>query len=217
MRVRRRLIAAAFGGAMVLGGPWAGAQNAAPSSRIDELRRTLAGEPAWAADYRQEYVPAGMTIGEEAAGRVWLSWPDRALFHTGSPPVRLMGLEERLARLVDVEAGSCDEHRLSDREWERFPLAALLDPSGASEHFELADAGDAGLVLRPRETGGVDRIEIELGGDGLPAEVVIVDPQGATNRLRFVDWRSIDGPPAGEWLPAVPPGFECVADPGALE
>ncbi len=211
-----RLTAVAVCAAVVFGGLPVSADGAA-RDRLDDLRRTLSGAQAWTADYRQEYVAAGMAMGEEAAGRVWLSWPDRALFHTGDPAIRLMGLDGRVARLVDAEAGSCDEHRLSDREWERFPLAVLLDPTAASEHFDLAARGDRGLVLRPRQVGGVDRIEIELGGDGLPTEVIIVDPQGATNRLSFSIWRPSDGPPGRTWLPEAPPGVECVTDPGALE
>ena len=158
-----------------------------------------------------------MTLGEEAVGRVWLAWPYRALFHTGEPPVRLMGLEGRTARLVDLDARSCDEHRLSEREWERFPLAALLDPAGTEDRFDLEVSGNAGVVLRPRQPGGVDRVEVDVGDDGLPAGVVIVDPQGATNRFRFTGWSSASGPPDGAWLPAKPLGVECVADRGALD
>jgi hypothetical protein len=177
----------------------------------------VADEPAWTAVYRQEYVPAGMALGEEAVGQVWLAWPDRALFHTGKPPVRLMGLEGRTARLVDLDAGSCDEHRLAEREWERFPLAVLLDPEGAVDRFDLDAAGESGVVLRPREPGGVDRVEVEVGDDGLPAEVVIVDPQGATNRFRFTAWSAAPGPPEGDWLPPTPSGVVCVTDRGALD
>ena len=215
MSFRRRIIVVAAGGLMAGGGLVSG--QTSTSDRLEALTDALSAQPSWTADYRQEYVPAGMTLGEEAAGRVWVSWPDRALFHTGDPVIRLMGLDGRVARLVDLEAGSCDEHHLSDREWERFPLAALLDPDGASQRFDLSEQGESGLVLRPREVGGVDRLEVVLNDDGLPVEVVIVDPQGATNRLRFSSWHPSGGPPADAWLPEAPPGMTCVTDPGALE
>ena len=187
-------------------------------ARLEALGSSLRSEPAWCAGFEQEYVPVGMTVGETAIGRVWLAWPDRALFHTGSPPTRLMGLEGRVARLVDLEAGSCDEHRLSDREWQRVPLAAVLDPRAAIEHFSVLELGDdRGFVLVPREPGGIDRVEVALGADALPAEVVVVDPQGAVNRLRFSGWRPSEPPSDGGWLPPAPPGIDCVTDPGALD
>jgi len=47
----------------------------------------------------------------------------------------------------------------------------------------------------------------------LPAEVTVIDPQGASNRLRFGDWTAVEGPPGGAWLPQPPPGVECVTGP----
>lgn len=156
-------------------------------------------------------------MGEKAAGVVWLAFPDRALFHTGIPPFRLMGLSGRTVRLVDLEDETCDEHELTDREWERVPLAAVLDPRGAELHFTVEEFGSEGIVLIPREAGGVDRVEVTLGDLGLPIEVVIRDPQGAVNRLSFESWEPSAEPPDGFWLPTPPSGVECVADPGALD
>jgi hypothetical protein len=185
--------------------------------RLERLGRSLKSRVAWSASYEQEYVPAGMTLGEQASGQVWLSWPDRALFHTGSPPFRLMGLEGRTARLVDLEAESCDQHELSDREWERVPLAAVLDPHGALDHFTILEHTHDGFALVPREPGGVSRVEVAVGSRGLPAEVAIWDPQGAVNRLRFASWTALEEPPEGGWLPPVPDGVECVEDLGPLD
>ena len=181
-------------------------------SRLETLGSALRGEAAWRADYHQEYLPAGMETGEEVTGTVWVAWPDRALFRSGSPAQRLMGLEGRRVRLLDLEVESCDEHVLNDDEWARVPLAAVLDPGGAVTHFTVLARGERGIVLAPREPGGVDRVEVVLGNDDLPIEVVVVDPQGATNRLRFIDWRPADGPPDGQWLPPSPPDLSCVTD-----
>ena len=185
--------------------------------RLEALNRALSSEAAWQADFEQEYIPAGMTMGEEAQGQIWLAWPDRALFHTGEPPYRLMGLQGRTVRLVDFHDETCDEHQLSDREWERVPLAAVLDPRGALVHFSVEVHGDTGIVLIPKEPGGVDRVEVILGDDNLPAEVSVWDPQGAVNRLDFSAWKASKEPPDGAWLPAVPDGVECATDPGPLD
>jgi hypothetical protein len=185
--------------------------------RLESLGRALDGENAWESDFEQEFTPAGMTLGEVAAGRVWLAWPDRALFHTGDPPSRLMAFQGRIAKLVDVEAQTCDEHRLSDREWERVPLVAVLNPTAAVDHFTVFESETGGIILVPRDPGGVDRVEVVLGEDHLPVEVTIWDPQGAVNRLRFTAWAASDGPPADRWLPEAPEGVDCITDPGALD
>ena len=184
--------------------------------RLEALSRALADEAAWQSDFEQEYIPAGMSMGERAVGQVWLAWPDRALFHTGEPPFRFMGLQGRTVRLVDVRDETCDEHELSDREWERVPLAAVLDPRGALVHFD-AERSDVGIVLIPKEPGGVDRVEVILGDDNLPIEVSIWDPQGAVNCLKFHRWQVSKEPPGGSWLPAAPAKVECATDPGALD
>lgn len=188
---------------------------AAHGGAMDALERVgsaLRAADAWQAAYQQEYIAAGMSAGESVTGTVTAAWPDRARFRTGQPVTQMMGLEGRLVRLVDLEVGSCDEHRLSDQEWSRIPLAAVLDPATALDHFTVVEHGDRGFALMPREPGGVQRVEVRLGEDDLPAEVVIVDPQGATNRLRFQSWRPVDPPPTGGWLPEPPPGVDCVTD-----
>ena len=156
-------------------------------------------------------------MGEKAHGQVWLAWPDRAIFHTGEPPFRLMGFQGRTVRLVDLPDETCDEHQLSDREWERVPLAALLDPRGALVHFDIVAGIDAGITLIPKEPGGVDRVEVILGEDDLPDEVSIWDPQGAMNSLVFSSWTESMEPPDGAWLPQSPANVECTTDPEPLD
>jgi hypothetical protein len=55
-------------------------------------------------------------------------------------------------------------------------------------------------------------VEVTLNENSLPLEVVIVDPQGATNRLTFTQWTAADSPAQGRWLPAAPAGLECIVD-----
>jgi hypothetical protein len=182
-----------------------------PMTALEALGTALKSAPAWQADYRQEYIPAGMTSGEILTGQVEIAWPHNALFLTGDPVIQKMGLERRTVRLIDLEMGSCDQHLLDDEEWSRIPLAAVLDPSTALDHFTVLEHGERGFALVPREAAGVDRVEVLLGGDNLPIEVVIVDPQGATNRLQFEAWQPSEQP-AASWLPDPPPGVDCVSN-----
>jgi hypothetical protein len=179
---------------------------------LEALNSALRDKPAWQAEYSQEYVAAGMGAGDEVSGVVVVAFPDQALFRAVEPPGQMMGLEGRLVRLVDLGVPSCDEHQLDDDEWARVPLAAVLDPRGAVDSFTVLGHGERGFILIPREPGGVDRVEVVLGENDLPEQVVVVDPQGAINRLRFTSWRPTDGPPDGSWLPSPPPGLECIGD-----
>ncbi len=204
-----RVVGAALVGLMAWNSATAGDQG---MTALTALGDALRGSEAWRADYTQEYIAAGMGAGEVLAGVVTVAWPDRALFLTGDPVVQMMGLEGRDVRLVDLEVPSCDEHVLGDDEWSRVPLAAVLDPTGAVEHFAVLEREPNGFILVPREPGGVDRVEVALGGSSLPLEVLIVDPQGATNRLQFSQWTATDPPSDGRWLPSPPAGLECIAD-----
>ena len=188
-----------------------GAQEAGMPG-LEALNSALRAAPAWQAEYAQEYVAAGMGAGDEISGVVVVAFPDRALFRSVEPAGQMMGLEGRLVRLLDLEVPSCDDHHLDVDEWARVPLAAVLDPQGAVDRFTVLDHGERGFTLVPREPGGVDRVSVVLGEDNLPDEVVVVDPQGATNRLRFSTWHAVDGPPDGQWLPEPPPGLVCIAD-----
>ncbi|RLE17179.1 MAG: hypothetical protein DRJ65_23180, partial [Acidobacteria bacterium] len=143
----------------------------------------------------------------------WVAWPDKALFATGDPAVRWMGLSGRLVRLLDFENLSCDDHRLTAEEWERIPLIAVLDPKAAMAQFSIVADGERGLILIPREAGGVSRVNITIGENGLPARVVVSDPQGAVSTFDFTDWEAADGPPEGQWLPAPPDEIICISDP----
>lgn len=180
--------------------------------RVEALARVLQQHPVWSASYEQVYLAPGMTIGDRAAGRVWLAWPDRTRFVTTEGVAQDMGLEGRRVRLVDPTTPSCEEHVLNDDEWARIPLTVVLDPRAAVDRFAVAALGEDGFVLLPREPGGVARVEVRIGADGLPAEVVVVDAQEARNRLTFGGWVAAEEP-AGGWLPPVPAGIRCATEP----
>jgi hypothetical protein len=191
--------------------PGAAAQDG-PMERLESLGRALRQQPQWRASYHQNYVPAGMTQGEEVDGIVWVAWPDRALFRAGEPWIRSMGLDGRKLRLVDRELSSCDDHLVSDDEWARIPLAAVLEPQRAVDHFTVLSSSENGFALEPRQPGGVARVEVGLGPENMPAFVVVVDPQGATNRLDFSGWTVAPSAPDGGWLPDPPAGVPCISD-----
>jgi len=180
--------------------------------RLEALGRALRSQPVWSADYHQEYLPVGMTLGEELEGEVWIAWPHFAHFRSGDPVTRLMGLDGRQVRLLDLDIPSCDDHRLGDDEWARIPLAAVLDPKAAIDRFTVLDLDGRGFTLIPREPGCVARVEVTLLENGLPERVVVVDPQGAVNRLDFKDWEPRSAPPESGWLPTPPEGLECLSD-----
>jgi len=195
--------------ALAVGG---GAAAEGPIDRLESLGRVLRQEHAWRATYQQEYLPAGMTVGEQDSGTVWVAWPDRAFFRFGTPVVREMGMEGRRVRLVDLDVASCDDHRIDEDEWQRIPLAAVLDPRSALDGFTILENEAAGFSLIPHDHGGVARVDVTLKANKLPDEVVVTDPQGATNRLKFGEWQAEEGPPDGKWLPVPPAGMECVSE-----
>ena len=195
----------------LLAGP-AHAGGDGPVAALERIAAAVRARPVWTAAYVQEYVPAGMTAGETVSGTLTLAWPDRALFVEGDPPVRTMGMAGRKVRLVDLEAGSCDDHVLTESEWERIPLAALLDPEKALERFTVL-TGDGALVLVPRQRTAIARVAVTAGKDGLPESVVVEDVSGAVNRFRFTEWRPGRAPRTG-WLPSPPEGVTCLTDAG---
>ncbi len=190
--------------------PVVSAEPAGAIGRVEELGRVLRQHDAWRARYSQTYLAPGMSLGDAAAGTVWIAWPDRARFSVTEGTAQEMGLDGRRVRLVDPLTPSCEDHLLDDDEWARIPLSVVLDPRAAVERFVVDVLGDDGFVLLPREPGGVDRVEVRLGDDGMPREVVVVDPQGARNRIRFDAWRGSPPPPDG-WLPDAPEGAPCAA------
>lgn len=191
-------------------GPVAADEPSGAIGRVEELGRVLRQHDAWRAEYTQTYLAPGMSLGEEAVGAVWVAWPDRARFSVTEGTAQEMGLQGRWVRLVDPLTPSCEDHLLDEDEWARIPLSVVLDPRAAVARFAVDDLGDDGFVLLPREPGGVDRVEVRLGGDRMPREIVVVDPQGARNRLRFEAWRESRPPPDG-WLPDAPEGAPCAA------
>jgi hypothetical protein len=201
----------ALAAAVVAAVAWSPASHASGIERLEALGSRLRSQSGWTATYVQEYVPAGMTLGDRESGRVWIAWPDRARFDAGEPVVRRMGLEGRRVRLVDSEADTCDEHLLDDSEWARIPLAAVLEPRTAVDRFTVLEGDMGAIVLLPREPGGIERVEVQVGDDGLPSVVRIVDPQGAVNRLEFTGWAPAEAPRGG-WLPAVPDSMQCAGD-----
>ena len=63
--------------AFAVAGASAVAAQEAGMVALEALNSALRAEPAWRADYDQEYVAAGMGAGEKVSGVVAVGWPDR--------------------------------------------------------------------------------------------------------------------------------------------
>jgi len=80
-------------------------------------------------------------------------------------------------------------------------------------HFTLVENAEGkGFVLIPREPGGVARVEIVLDPRCRPSSILVLDPQGSSNRFHFGEWRASALPPDKDWLPAPPQGVACSQD-----
>lgn len=176
---------------------------------MGELSAAIAGNPAWKADFEQEYVPAGFDEGTREAGNLLLAHPDRLRFEYTDAALRVFASDGIVARLVDLEGGACDAVLLDRATWGRLPLAALMDPGAAAHFFDVRPTPE-GFSLHPREPDPeVDAIRIVLGRMGLPRALTILDPQGNTNRFVFSNWRPVTAPDVGLFRPALPGEQPC--------
>jgi outer membrane lipoprotein-sorting protein len=179
--------------------------NSAPEGGpLGALAATLAGSPAWQAEFEQRFTPAGFTTPTVEAGRLALVPPNGLRFDYRSGDGRVFAVDGGVARMVDRGTGSCEAFRLDPATWGRLPLAALLDPAAAQVSFTVTAAG-TGARLAPREPmPEVEEIILEPGPDGLPASIVVTDASGNRNEFSFSSWRR-SAVPAGEFFrPALP-------------
>jgi hypothetical protein len=201
---------------MVAGGLLTSAVGAAagaaddPMATLVELREALQAETAWVVEFDQEYIPAGFDDGDRVTGRLWLAWPDRMLFVSGDPPVQWLGLEGRWTRLIDLDAGTCEDHRLTDEEWERIPLVVVLDPQRAVELFTITSSPDGAVVLLPAQRSDLERVQLRVDAAGLPLELEVHDGQGSINRFDFGTWSPASSDVA--WIPEPPEDVSCFGE-----
>ena len=178
--------------------------------KLVALRAALQAEAVWQVPFTQEYVPAGFSEGDRVTGQLWLQWPDRMLFVSGEPPVQWLGLHGRQVRLLDLDAETCEDHRLSDQEWERIPLVAVLDPQRAVELFSITAGADGEIVLLPSGRSDLERLQLAVAENGLPLELVVHDGQGSVNRFLFEGWEAAES--SVEWIPQPPDGVACFGE-----
>ncbi len=184
---------------------------APPVAELEAVAVALRASPAWEATFTQRYVPAGFTRGTEETGTLLLRPPDRVRFEYSR---RVFAVRETVARLIDVEAGTCEAVRLAQDTLDRLPLAAILDPGAARSAFQI-EAVDRTLILTPRRrTEGISRIEVRLGSDNLPADVVVHDTTGDRNEFRFQRWRRRTALPDSIFSPSLPGELPCMPEDG---
>lgn len=174
---------------------------APPVVDLETVAAAVRSAPAWEVPFTQRYVPAGFSRGTEEAGTLLLRPPDGARFEYGE---RVFAVHDTVARLVDLEAGTCEAVRLSPDSLDRLPLAAVLDPGAAHAAFAV-EAASRTLTLIPRGTSGsVARIVLDVAPGGLPSQIVVHDSNGDRNEFRFQRWRRRSVPSDRAFAPSLP-------------
>lgn len=180
---------------------------------LQALATALQKAPAWQATFTQAFSPAGFSASTEEKGVVTFSHPSRVRFDYTSAPHRVFALDGSQARMLDEATGSCQAWSLGEGAWAALPLAALTDPGALRQLFSLQQR-QSRLVLQPHKPMiEVARLEVAVGSNGLPEEVVVEDAQGNRNRFRFTGWRQLETLPSGFFAPAPPGGQTCASEP----
>lgn len=177
-----------------------------PVADLEAVAAALRAAPAWEAPFTQRYLPAGFVRGTEETGTLLLQPPERARFEYQG---RVFALRGTVARLVDLQAGTCEAIRLDPATLDRMPLAAILDPGATRASFQV-DTAPKSLTLTPRRpSSNIARIEIRLGENRLPTQVVVVEPGGDRNEFHFRRWMKRNLLPEDTFLPALPGKLPC--------
>ncbi len=180
------------------------------SSPLEDLAAKLQQKPAWEAEFVQTFVPAGLSKGTEEKGRVWFAHPSRVRFEYTGKPRRVFAVDGAIARMVDFDAGTCHASHLPEETWASLPLAGLSDPGAVRSLFQVEE-GPATITLVPRqESQELARVEVKLGSDGLPHQVVVEDGSGNRNVFRFSQWRTLLRLEASVFSPGLPGQAPCL-------
>ena len=189
---------------------------AGPSGAVtlEEVAAALRRSPCWHTEFTQRYVPAGFETGASESGGLTVAFPGRLRFDYAGAAPRVFATDGTIARTVDPTAGACTAVRLDAGDWSRLPLAAILDPGAARATFAVASR-DRTLTLTARApTPELARVEIVVGGDGLPGEVTVIDESGNRNEFSFAGWRREGEPGDDLFRPALAGTVPCQPDAG---
>ena len=174
---------------------------APPAVELETVAAAVRRAPAWEVTFTQRYVPVGFTRGSEETGTLLLRPPDGVRFAYANRVFAVLGT---IARLVDLDAGSCEAARLTTDTLDRLPLSAVLDPGAARATFAV-EAAARTLTLTPHEASdNPARIVLHIGADGLPTQVVVHDVSGDRNEFRLLRWRRRDAPADTVFAPSLP-------------
>jgi len=195
----------------MIGFVFAVALAAPPVADLETVAAALRRAPAWEVAFTQRYVPAGFTRGSEERGTLLLQPPHKARFEYAG---RVFAVNHTVARLVDVEGGTCEAVRLSPDTLDRLPLAAVLDPGAARASFEV-EAAPRALTLVPQSlSSSVAKIVLHLTPDGLPSQIVVYDSSGDRNEFHFQRWRRRGVLPDNAFAPSLPGLSPCEPEDG---
>lgn len=180
---------------------------------LQALVAALQKAPAWQAAFTQAFAPAGFSTSTEEKGVVTFSHPSRVRFDYTSAPHRIFAVDGSEARMLDGATGSCQAWSLGEGAWAALPLAALTDPGALRQLYSVRQQ-QRRLVLQPHKPMiEVARLEVAVGSNGLPEEVVVEDAQGNRNRFRFTGWRQLETVPSGFFAPSPSGGQACASEP----
>jgi len=180
-----------------------------PTGLLDRVAAELRSAPCWRADFEQRYVPAGFDTGATDRGHLTLVHPGSLRFDYEGEQGRLFATDGSVARYLDLGAVTCTAVRIDATTWGKLPLAAVLDPGAARAAFAIEGEGRR-LTLTPHQTTPeLARVEVEIGPDGLPASVTIVDGSGNHNGFALSRWERVDLPDASFFRPALPGAAAC--------
>ncbi|MCX7896078.1 MAG: outer membrane lipoprotein carrier protein LolA [Thermoanaerobaculum sp.] len=174
---------------------------------LDRVAAQLQQSKAWQAEFVQVFLPAGFAKGEEQRGILTFAHPARVRFEYTSKPRRVFATDGVLARMVDLEAGTCQAVKVDSQTWSSIPLASLSDPGALRQAFQVEERTPV-ITLIPRQaSASITKVTVTVDAAYLPQELLVEDPSGNTNRFAFRRWRPLSQADPKLFSPA-PPGQE---------
>jgi outer membrane lipoprotein-sorting protein len=180
---------------------------AAPS--VEQVAAALRRSPCWSAAFTQRWVPAGFETGATEGGHLTVAFPAMLRFDYAGAAERVFATDGAVARHVDAAAGSCTAVRIDSGTWGRLPLAAILDPGAAREAFAITATGRTLTLAARKPTPELATVEVEVGENGLPQRVTVIDGGGNRNEFSFTAWSPGPEPAADLFRPALAGASPC--------
>ncbi len=148
----------------------------------------------WRAKFTQSYTYAAANRTQRSRGTLLVKKPGKLRWDYAEPKAKSIVLDGAKLTQYDPEENQAyvDEH--FDATAMSAAVSFLLGRGSLQKEFTLALAGEDRLVLRPRVPDGrVERIELEVTGEGEVTGTRVVDGSGNENALAFAGIRRNTG------------------------